>query len=405
MATKLFLIAALSMLGVPAAAQTASDPVSSAPLHLGPLGLTPAIALENVGIDTNVFNEFENPKQDFTTTVRPRLDTALRLGRARLNVGGGLEAVYFRKYSSQSYGGWDGSAALEIVWNRLSTLVGGNVRNTRERPSFEVDIRPRHIDSTLTLGTTARVTGKTSVGVQAERRKIDYSASEQVSGSFLSETLNRDEARVTASLEHGLTPLTTIAFRANVQRDTFDSASVRDSQRVRLTPGVMFKPNALISGSAFVGYLRFDTLGASIPPFAGTFASVDLTYTLRGMTRSSVQSQRDVEYSFDPLRSYYVSTGVTGSVSQALGRSWSLTASAGRQLLDYQETLTNVAQPTGIEGNSRVNIYGARITYRLSPSIEFGVNADYYTRQAEVRVREYESLRAGGFLTYGPGRR
>jgi hypothetical protein len=404
-AIRLFLILALSMLGVPAGAQIIDDPVTTARLHVGLLGVTPAIAFENIGIDTNVFNEFENPKQDFTATVRPQLQTWLRLGRARLNVGGGLEAVYFKRYTSQSYGGGNGSATLELRGNRLSALVGGGYVNTRERPGFEVDIRPRRVETTLTLGSTARLTGKTSVGVLAERLKVDYGASEEASGSFLSETLNRSEARVTASLEHGLTTLTTIAFRANVQRDTFDTASRRDSQRVRLTPGVMFKPNALISGSAFVGYLRFDTLGAPVPPFSGTFASVDLTYTFRGMTQFSVQSRRDVEYSFDPLRSYYLSTGVTGSVSQALGRSWSLTASAGRQRLDYHETLIDATRPSGSEGNSTVNIYGARITYRLTPSIEFGVNADYSSRRAQVQIREYESLRAGGFFTYGPGRR
>jgi hypothetical protein len=403
-ARKLFLILALSVLGVPAAAQT-DDPVTAARLHVGPLGVTPAIAFENIGIDTNVFNEVENPKQDFTATVRPELQTWLRLGRARLNVNGGLQAVYFKRYNSQSYGGGNGSATLELRGNRLSALVGGGYVNTRDRPSFEVDIRPRHIDTTLTLGGNARLTGKTAVAVVAERRKIDFAGVEEVSGSFLSESLNRDEARLTASLEHGLTTLTTIAFRANVQRDTFDVSSARDSQRVRLTPGVMFKPNALISGSAFVGYLRFDTLGAPVPPFSGTFASVDLTYTFRGMTRFTVQSQRDVEYSFDPSRSYYLNTGVTGSVSQALGRSWSLTASAGTQRLDYYETLVDATRPSGSEGNSTVNIYGARITYRLTPSMELGVNADYSARRAQVQIREYESLRAGGFFTYGPGRR
>ena len=37
------------------------------------------------------------------------------------------------------------------------------------------------------------------------------------------------------------------------------------------------------------------------------------------MTRFAVQVQRDVEYSYDPTQPYYLLTGVTGSVSQAVG--------------------------------------------------------------------------------------
>src|SRR5712691_8487074 len=40
------------------------DPVKAARVHLGPLGLNPKVAIVNVGIDNNVFNETVNPKRD-----------------------------------------------------------------------------------------------------------------------------------------------------------------------------------------------------------------------------------------------------------------------------------------------------------------------------------------------------
>ena len=44
------------LLSIPAAAQTEpEDPASTARMRLGPLGLTPAITLQNMGIDSNVF--------------------------------------------------------------------------------------------------------------------------------------------------------------------------------------------------------------------------------------------------------------------------------------------------------------------------------------------------------------
>jgi hypothetical protein len=57
---------------MPVRAQT-TDP-ETAPVRLGPFGITPALVLRDLGRDTNVFNERDNPKSDFTLTVVPRLE-------------------------------------------------------------------------------------------------------------------------------------------------------------------------------------------------------------------------------------------------------------------------------------------------------------------------------------------
>jgi polysaccharide export outer membrane protein len=354
---KLFPVLALLMVTAPAAAQTEPDPASTARMRLGPLALTPAIAFQNIGIDSNVFNEAENPKQDFTATLRPQVEAWLRLGRARLSLDGSVEAVYFKHYSSERSINGDGSATLDFRWNRLSVFAGGNYLNTRERQGFEIDVRSRRVENTLTIGSNVRLSGKTALGVQAGRRQIDFDADAGISGTYLSAVLNRHEETATAFLEHKLTTLTTLLLRAGVQRDTFDFSPLRDSLSVRVMPGVQFKPRAIVSGSAFVGYRKFETLGATVPAFSGACASVDLGYTLRGMTRFAVQSARDVEYSFEPLQPYYLITGVTGSVSQALSGSWHISASAGKQRLNYRQTASvAIDEPSRVE---TVNVYGA----------------------------------------------
>jgi hypothetical protein len=77
------------LLGVPASAQTLDegpDP-ESARVRFGPLWINPSIALPNLGIDTNVFNEpsSASPKTDFTMTVTPKADLWLRMGRTWLS--------------------------------------------------------------------------------------------------------------------------------------------------------------------------------------------------------------------------------------------------------------------------------------------------------------------------------
>src|SRR5688572_2945726 len=77
------------------------DPVAEAPIRLGAIGLAPRIGLTNVGVDTNVFNEVEDPKQDFTLTASPGMQLWLRLQRGLLSVDGQGDYVYFNKHADQ----------------------------------------------------------------------------------------------------------------------------------------------------------------------------------------------------------------------------------------------------------------------------------------------------------------
>jgi len=82
-------------------AQTPAEPPISPRIRLGPLGLSPRVGLTNLGIDTNVFNEIENPKHDFTATLSPHTDFWLRLGMARVSGSATFDYVYFGHYSSE----------------------------------------------------------------------------------------------------------------------------------------------------------------------------------------------------------------------------------------------------------------------------------------------------------------
>ena len=76
--------------------------------HLGFIRFTPSIALTNLGVDTNVFNELEDPKDDFTVTFGPKAEFWSRLGpRGRLYGSVGIDYQYFQEYDSQ-----------RVVWDR-----------------------------------------------------------------------------------------------------------------------------------------------------------------------------------------------------------------------------------------------------------------------------------------------
>jgi len=79
------------------------DPDAEANVRFGPLSLKSTIAVTNLGIDTNVFNEAEadQPQSDFTTTFSPNTDVWLRMGRTWITGTVQIDWVYYNKFASE----------------------------------------------------------------------------------------------------------------------------------------------------------------------------------------------------------------------------------------------------------------------------------------------------------------
>ena len=386
----------------------APDPFTSAKVHIGPFAVNPSVALTNVGVDTNVFNDWENPRSDFTATMTSAADTWLRLGPARVNFKLSGSYVYFAQYSDQRSLGTTDSARVELPLVHLQPWAEGSFLTARERPGYEIDLRLRRTGTAVSGGVDVPVSNRTTLGVALKRARTDYNSGETYLGYSVSETLNRTTTTATASLRFALTPLTKVLLDVESVRERFEFSTIRDSDGFRVVPGIVFAASALINGSAHVGFRRLKMLTPGMPDYTGPVALVDLGYTLKGSTRFSVQLSRDVAYSYEPTEPFYLLTGVTGSVSQAIGGPWSVSARAGLQRLAYQPvdqsllTLLGVTDPQGLIGHTDiVHLYGTGIGYKLGPSTLLGINVDYSTRSSVLYSRQFQGLRIGSSVTYG----
>src|SRR5262245_13625674 len=115
-------------------AQTeADDAVSTARLRLGPFAVRPRLAIQNVGVDTNVYNDVENPTRDFMGGLVSGVTLDLRLGRALVTSSSLLEWAYFAKNTALRSMNWGEDLRVELRLNRLTPYVQGVVRHGRQR--------------------------------------------------------------------------------------------------------------------------------------------------------------------------------------------------------------------------------------------------------------------------------
>src|SRR4029453_1379634 len=109
-------------------------------------------------------------------------------------------------------------------------------------------------------------------------------------------------------------------------QDTFDLVPARDSKSLAIASGLEFKPFALISGKAYVGWRRFEFVKPGSTPFTGLVASFDLAYTLLGATRFAVEGIRDISYSAIEGEHAFLLSGGKASVNHRLGGRWDIGA-------------------------------------------------------------------------------
>jgi len=121
-----------------ALAQEVADPAASARFRIGPLRFTPGISVTDLGLDTNVFNEVDNPKEDRTAALGPAVNFWLNLGRSRFSGKSNGQYLYFDKYANQRAWNTSNEAKWELPLARMTPFIGGAYQNTKNRSGFEI---------------------------------------------------------------------------------------------------------------------------------------------------------------------------------------------------------------------------------------------------------------------------
>jgi hypothetical protein len=370
-------------------------------MQLGPVLLNPTLALNNAGLDTNVFNQADDTRadRDFTIALTPATDWWLRMGRTWLTGTIKEDFVWFQTFSSER--SVNGSYAVGWVapFNRMSFNAGGNWVRTRERPGFEIDERARRKEAAGLGSIELKALARTFFGVRGERRTIEFDHDELFLSTRLETELNRTITTTAITMRHQLTPLTSFGAAVGRQEERFDLSPLRDSDSNRYDFSLAFDPFALINGSIQIGFRDFKPLAPDVPGYQGSTANVNLAYVALGSTKVGGLISRDIQYSHDVNQPYYLQTGFSGSIAQQIYGPIDVEGRLGAQRLKYadrQGVLVAVSERV-----DRIRGYGFGVGYRLGRDLRVGFNIDKQRRTSPITDHEYEGFRYGLTSTYG----
>jgi len=396
------LVVAVTMCARPATAQSTDEPdPAKVRLRVGPLWMNPTVAMTNIGVDNNVFNEpaQQNPKSDFTFTLTPAVDLWLRVGDTWV-VGRIVEdLIWYDTYASERNASTGYTVGWRVPLARFGFKIDASRRNARDRPNLEIDTRAERAETKVTGLVEYRMLSKTYVGVILERQGTDYDGEEFYNGANLQSELDHTTTGGGLSLRYQLTPLTSLSLTATRKDDRFKYSPLRNSSQSSVSGSIFLDKFALIRGSATFGYTDFRPDLQTLQAYRGPTASASLSYTLLEATRFTFDLGRDVQYSYDVSQAYYVQTRVGGSIQQQILGPVDAVARGSFATLAYTDR-----QAIGVTVSGRVDdvsSYGGGVGYRLGRDVRLGFNIDHTNRASDDASHRYSDLVFGGSVTYG----
>ena len=257
---------------------------------------------------------------------------------------------------------------------------------------FELGLKSRRKESTYDVDAVYAPGGRLSFTGRAVRQALRYDADAVYQGSSLHDNLNRNSDAVGGGFALALTPLTSFAAGAELTRDSFLYATNRDGSGYRAFAGAQFKPLAVLSGRAMVGYISFNpkVIGAS---YGGPYYRVGIT-TAHGPWVLNVDGTRTVDFSFDPSKGYFITNGVDVYTTVAAMRNVEVFLRGSLRNMDPKGLLAFAEPQRGI------TYFKTGAAYRLGRLARLGVDVEKYDYASDV-PGGFKGVRVTTFLIYG----
>lgn len=363
-----------------------TEPTSGV-IDVGPLKVAPGIVIPQIGANSNIYDEPEDPKSDFITQVAPDLSVFSRMRFVKLSVYTGGDFAWFQEYKTENWTGYRVRGRVDLLLSRVRPFAAYGQTRTREQANGEIDTRANRIETERSGGVAFETGRFSNVYASAVLMSTEFrDALNQ--GVDLGQSLSRDAEDYAGGFQTALTPLTTLTFRAGYRRDLFRDAPDRDAETVYGNGTFAFAPQAVLNGSMTVGYTDFQAADPAVRPYRGITVSGAVTAPVAEAGRLNLGLVRGIEYSFDETEAYYVELTWTLSYTQRLGGAFDLQGRGSRSRFDYGN------REGSPERQDQLDTWGAGLGYNLKNRTRIAMNYEVARRRSpDLPDRNYDRRR------------
>ncbi len=370
-------------------------------MRFGAASISPTIHLTSIGVDTNVFNlsGTERRPADFTATVQPRLETLVQTTGLTLRLTSLADLVYYRKYASErSVNPRIDLLAEQRLSSRLSLYGEAHPGFFKTRTGLEVDARARQFGASGLGGLRLRGR-KLEMDLSGSYAQTRYANTARFLDVRLADTLDRTSKGFGATVRYRATSYTAFTIGGDQTVTRFRFSSVRDMDSNRLSAGVEFSPRAMVSGEAGFGYTIARPRDPLTPRFSGITPRVGLSWRLLDITTFSAGAHRDLEFSFQPERPYYVYVTYEGSVRQAIAHRFDVGGAVHYSILSYRSFAAAGPIRAGVDDEERLRSVMGMLGFPVTRRMRVELYGGTWKRLSDARP--YRTVRSGIQVTVG----
>lgn len=354
---------------------------------LGVVKVAPGLVIHELGRDPNVFDERDDPKEDWVFRGTPDVSVFTGLRFARISAYLGSELAYYQKYKDERAAGIEYRARADIPLSRLTPFIAGGETRKRTRPNGEIDVRADRIEREASGGVAYSLAPTSAVYVSAVLYDNEYRNSVE-EGIELSTALNHRRTSYSAGVKTDLTPLAALTVSGGFQEDRFDALAIRDSESRIATVALRIGAEAVLSGNISVSYRDMLPADPAIERNQGVAIQAAVSYPFLEIGRFGAAVNRGLDYSFDPSEAYYVETSVNLSYTHRLFGEVDLQARGSRSLFDYGFREGVVPRRDTLEA------WGGSLGYNLRNRTRIALNYEMARRRSPAFAeRNYERER------------
>jgi hypothetical protein len=296
--------------------------------------VAPGLVIDELGVDSNIFDEAVDPKDDWVFRGKPDLALFSAVRFAKLSAYLGSQFAYYKSYPEEQSLDYEYRARLDLLISRMHPFIGGGETNSRTRPTVEIDTRADRKETELSGGFAFDLGPHQQIyGAASRYRSHFFNSIEE--GVDLSTALNHDTITYSGGIQTDLTPLMTLTLFGALGNDEFESMASRNTENRSVTASIQIGAEAVISGNVAVTYLDTKPVDPLVEPYHGVNVAAGIAYPFLEIGRLTGSYNHGLQYSFDSTEAYYIESTASLAYTHRLFGEVDAQVRGSKSWLDY----------------------------------------------------------------------